>query len=94
MARKITKIKKYKKSHFKHRIKERYGIYINRKDIKKIIEIIQRFNCEYYEKESCSRLHCLIDFRGRILYIVYDTKRHVPLTALPREIFFDQWRIK
>lgn len=87
-------IKKNKKVHFKRRLKERYGIECNSKIIGKITEIIQTFECEYYYKGSCSRLFCLLDFCGRILYLVYDCKRHIPLTALPLNNFFDIWRIK
>lgn len=76
-------VRKYKKSHFKYRLKERYGIFCNRYNIKDLVENIRKGNYIDAIKQSNTRLFVLIDFMGQIVYLVYGLKHKVPITALP-----------
>lgn len=82
------------KSHFRRRMLDRYGLTITSKDFKLIKQIVRGSKYISYEKQTCSRALCLIDLQGVIVYIIWDRKRGVPITALPRKAFFDKWRIR
>ena len=85
--------KTYEKWHFRKRIKERYRISVNKRDIAQIRDMIEKGKYLYKHPRTYTRWYYLIDFYGRIVYLVYDRKRHVPVTALPRENFFNMWRL-
>jgi hypothetical protein len=90
--KKYTK-KTYEKWHFRKRAYERYGIRLRKKDIAQIRDIIENGEYLYKYLRTYTRWYYLIDFYGKIIYLIYDRKRHVPVTALPRENFFNMWRL-
>ena len=86
-------VRKWKKIHFKQRLKERYGIWCNRFDIKELNHIVS--TCRYIDsiKQSNTRLKVLLAFMGEIVYIIYDTYHKTPCTALPLESYVHEFRI-
>lgn len=69
------------KEHFKNRMKERFGISVNRIDIKEISNLVNEKNkvLDVTKREK----HYKIKFKEKEIIIVYDEKRKVPVTAYP-----------
>ena len=89
----FNQAKHFKKIHFKRRMLERYDLLINSKDIFKIT-----YKCFsdylYCIEESSSRRLVLIEYKGKIIYVVFDVRHRTPITAKPRHNFFDLFRLK
>lgn len=73
------------KRHFKRRAKERYGLDINQKDLKRIIRMIQKGRCEILEKQSNRVTVYEVNYKGERMPVAYDHNRGVPITALPQD---------
>lgn len=76
------RIKHKRKEHFKQRMKERYGMIVNSKDIACIRDMIRIGKCFDKTWVSRNRLKCRIKFQGIIIYLIFDVKRKIPITAL------------
>jgi hypothetical protein len=71
------------KRHFKRRMRERHGLWVNNGDLKKIVGAIQGGNCKLIQKQSNRVSVYEIEYEGKELSIVYDHMRSVPVTVLP-----------
>lgn len=69
-------------NHFKNRIKERFGIAINRKDRKQIINLIRQGKSKPIERRSNRVCVHEIEWNGKKMNVVYDNLRGQLVTAL------------
>lgn len=77
-------------NHFLERVKERFGLCVDKKDCLKIIEDIQNKNCIFIGKNKGSNIF-LVYFLGRDVYVVAD-RRGVLITALTKEYARHYWK--
>ncbi len=72
------------KMHSRHRALQRYNLWIG--DVHdEIVNDIQNGNTLYSEKQTNSRSIHLVKVKGKILPVIYDSKRHVIVTVLPKD---------
>lgn len=90
---KYNLVKRKRKTHFKTRLKERYGISFTRRDMNQIKRKMQDNNCEYIMRISISKTALLVEFKGKIIYIIYSKTSNTFITALPLSNFFDMFRM-
>jgi len=69
--------------HFKRRAEERYGLTLNRFDLREIVKDIQQGKCTFVEKLSNARSKFNVVIKGVEVTVVYDKVRKVAITALP-----------
>ncbi|MBI4835909.1 MAG: hypothetical protein HY817_01480 [Candidatus Abawacabacteria bacterium] len=70
------------KSHFKKRIKQRYGFKINRKDYYNIISLIKKGRAIFVEPSYGDRTIHIVLFKGKSIKVVYDAVKELLITAL------------
>lgn len=68
--------------HFKKRLKQRYGIEINREGIEYIVRQIQSQNCEFVIKQSLRVTIFDVMYENKKIRVVYDKNRKTLITAL------------
>lgn len=71
--------------HAKRRAAERYGLILNRSDLREIVLAIQRQQATFLFKESNRLTHYALDFQGKRVVVVYDKQRKTIVTFLPPE---------
>lgn len=73
--------------HTKKRCEERYGLELNKADIRKICAMIQTNNYTRHPifKATCTRKVCVVKYKGRDLTVVYSKKIKQVVTVLPRD---------
>lgn len=73
-----------RKMHFKKRILERYSLKINSKDIARITT---KCHCDFLLcwKQSQKKRLLVIEYMGQIIFLAFQIKLNVPITALPIE---------
>jgi hypothetical protein len=77
------------REHFKRRVRERYGINVNRHLYRLFLEKIWNGESEMVERQSHTRsVHRIMTFYGP-MYVVYDSLRKEFNTALP----YDETRL-
>jgi predicted transcriptional regulator len=74
-------------AHTKKRAWKRYHVNLNNKDINEIVEMIQNGNTIHLMKESNSRSHHLVKYKGEDMIFVYDKMRQIPVTCLAKETY-------
>tara|TARA_R110000824_G_scaffold277546_3_gene465764 strand:- start:954 stop:1238 length:285 start_codon:yes stop_codon:yes gene_type:complete len=73
--------------HFMWRLRQRYGIKINRKEIQDYVGLIQAnrgIQVVHLETQSCRVSVKIMAIKGKVLPVVYDKKRKTLVTALPQ----------
>lgn len=83
--KKLFKQKKHCQNlHFKSRLKERYGIELNRQDRLDIVNLIQANDSRFFflRRETTRLRWWVVDYKGKLFPVVYDANRHVLVTAL------------
>ncbi len=73
------------RKHFKARALERYGLELNRHDLRDIAKMIQRNSGQFIEKQSNRITVWEVTYKDTLLRVVYDKNRKVVVTALPFE---------
>lgn len=69
--------------HIKRRFKERFGLDINRHDIRDLVDDIQKGNNILYAKRLTSRVTAFnMNFKNTRCVVLYDKNRKVPVTVL------------
>lgn len=76
---------KCQKTHFKRRLKQRYGLNIGKEGIKKIIDMIKNGNAEFVEKQSNRISIFNVEYEEEKIRVVYDKNRKNLVSALPCE---------
>ena len=81
--KKFTK-KMAQKAHFKKRMEERFGVVVNRHDIRHLVEDIMKGDNVFYSRNLSARvsMHSMM-FMGKRCNILYDKNRGVPVTVKP-----------
>lgn len=76
-----------RRRHFKHRVKQRYGIDLNRRDILAITRIISegRFHGKPVRLTKTRRA-CPVEWEGTRIWIVWSTTREEVVTALTQDM--------
>jgi len=78
------------REHFKRRLRERYGISINRHEYRDVVEWIQQADySDCLEKQSNRVTVWLVPIQGTNVPVVYDKHRHTAVSALPPEYVTD-----
>lgn len=81
----LTKLQS-QRIHAKRRIEQRFGIQINRHDIREIVNLIQTNRAKFIEKQSNSRSLFSLVFKDNLLYVIYDKTRKNICTFLTEEM--------
>ena|SRR3989344_2761338 len=71
--------------HAKRRAFERYGITLNRHDVKQIVQMIRDGSGKFLRRQSRIRVHWEVEFRSVKMRVVYDSLRDEIITFLPFE---------
>jgi len=82
MSKRISKTKA-QKIHFKYRVKQRYGLDINRLQRIEIIKMIQHGEAKFLNHQSRRVSKFIVEFKGTQMIVIYDKKRKTLVTALP-----------
>ena len=86
------------KVHIKRRFKERFGIDINRHDIRELVSNIQSGDNIIREQRLTNRVTAFdMNFKNNHCVVIYDKIRKVPVTVLTADMDIQQegfdWRI-
>jgi transposase-like protein len=73
----------YQRSHGLQRAEERYGLRLDRRAIKEIVDRIEGGLCEVVEEESDDKVYVNVAYGGRMLPIVYRRSSKTIVTVLP-----------
>lgn len=79
--------KKAQHLHAKRRFIERYGLEVNRKDLRFMINQIQNGKAKLIERQSHRVSKWRVKFADRNVYVVYDKMRKSIVTALPADAY-------
>lgn len=71
------------KKHFKRRLKQRYEISLKKNIESTILHQIQAGHAEFLGRRSLRVTIWKVEFGGKMIKVVYDSKRHNLVTALP-----------
>ena len=71
--------------HAKKRIQERYGLSLNRHQLRELESLIQCGKGRFIEKQSNRVTVWEVSYQDCHMRLVYDTMRHSLITALPKE---------
>lgn len=82
MSKRVTKAKA-QKVHFKNRVKQRYGLEINRLHRIEMIKMIHEGKVKFLEHQSRRVSKFQINFNGVNMIVIYDKYRKTLVTALP-----------
>lgn len=69
--------------HTKRRLRERYGLALNRHDVHKLILQIQEGKATYVCRQSCRVTKWVVQHKDKPILVCYDSKRQSIATALP-----------
>jgi len=69
--------------HFIRRAKQRYGMELNKQDVKRIVNKIQSGASKVLKKQSLRVAIHQVTYQGTSMIVAYDKNRSVPITALP-----------
>lgn len=80
------------KYHFKNSFQERFGMEINRHDIRELVLDIGKYNNVISSEPLSNRVtaHTMV-FKGVTCVILYDKIRHVPVTALTLDMSYKSY---
>lgn len=81
----LTKTYRARRVHAVRRLYERYDLQLSRHDYQELCRLIQRRQATLLERQTCSRLKLLVNYRGHDIIVVYSTTTRQVVTALPRE---------
>ena len=77
--------------HAKRRARERFGLELNRQDLREIAGQIQNGkDARLLGQESLRLSHWMVSYQGTEMHAVYDKKRHQVVTFLPVGATFRQ----
>lgn len=71
--------------HAKKRLEERYGLTVNRKELREIISLIQGGNACFLERKSTRVTKWQLQYKGRDIIALYDKNRKNLITVLPQK---------
>lgn len=69
--------------HAKKRAKERYGIDLDKKIHKAIVDMIQAGEAIFLGRQTNSRTMWIVDIKGIQMRVLYDNNQHNLVTVLP-----------
>lgn len=72
--------------HFKKRMIERQGLVLNKEQINEICKLIQNGHSTFVKKQTNRIVLHDISYNGKVLRIVYDKLRKIPVT-----VYDDSW---
>jgi len=79
------------KIHIKKRFKERFGIDINRHDMRELVSNIQSGDNVIKEKKLTNRITAIdMNFKNNHCVVLYDRVRHVPVTVFTPSMTIQQ----
>jgi hypothetical protein len=70
------------RAHAKRRLQERYGLTVNRHDLRDMVALIQGGHARMIERQSHRVTVWDLTFHGKEIRVVYDNLRKVVVTAL------------
>ena len=85
MSRKMTKAQS-ERVHFKRRLRERYGMHINRHEYRNIVNRVKSGMSSCILVQSNTRSVHRIPYKDREIIAVYDKQRGELITALPETL--------
>lgn len=71
------------RKHAKRRIRERYGISVNRHQLRDIAEQIRQGRALFVERQSNRVTRWVVEYQGKKILVIYDSLRGNVVTALP-----------
>ena len=71
--------------HAKHRAKERFGLDLNRHDLRELVKQIQNGKAEHIETQSNRVSIKRVKFEDKFYTVAYDKNRQTIITFLPEE---------
>lgn len=83
----MSTIKKDYRRHFKKRVKLRYNLDLNRRQIFEIVAKIRDRDALCLRKYDSGRVLWKVNYEGSWIYVVYDPTLGIPITALPPKDF-------
>jgi hypothetical protein len=81
----VGKKKVAQRRHAKRRAAERYGLELNRHDMRTLVEQIQHGDAEFIERQSLRVSVWWVTVGGKRCRVVYDRLRKTIVTFLPEE---------
>ena len=75
--------------HAKRRLEERFGLTINRHQMRELVQQIHAGRAEHLETQSNRISIKVVSFQGKKFAVVYDGKRKTIVTFLPDEALLD-----
>lgn len=74
---------KSERIHAKRRALERFGLELNRQDLRSIVDIIQKQQARFIERQSLRVTIWEVMYSGQLMRAVYDSKRKAVVSFLP-----------
>ena len=74
-----------RRKHLKKRFWQRYGMIINRDDVKLLSSMIKKRQCKILRQLTNSRLLIKLEFRKKDVYLVYSKESNLCVTVLTKE---------
>ena len=71
------------RTHFRLRLYDRYGLYVDNAGVEKLVRIIQTSHLQPLYKKSIRTTVFLMEIEGQPVKVVYDKKRKELITAIP-----------
>lgn len=76
-------LKKIRESHVKQRARERFGIYLTKRDLGQIVRIIQEGKAFLLRNESNTKKHYKVEYAGIEMRVIYSKAHRCLLTVIP-----------
>lgn len=70
------------RAHGKRRLFERFGLSLNRQQLRDLVWQIRNSTGVFVRRQSNTRSHWIVTHEGKDLYVVYDNHRQEIVTAL------------
>ena len=74
------------KAHMKRRVRQRFGIDLNRHDLAEIVSRIQSGQSEFIDRRSLRTARHRLEVKGTTIDVIYDKSRQTVVSALYPEI--------
>jgi hypothetical protein len=69
-------------THFQQRVLERFGLKLTKHDIRFIVKTIQQQEGDFVKRLTNRKTKWKIEYQGVKFVVVYNNKRHIPITAV------------
>ena len=89
MKRGFSKLKVYDlRKHFKKRLRERFGISLNRYEYKALLEVLKEEG-QFYKKDTNRKYWYLLTYKGYDMYLLYDISRNECITVYTEQMIIE-----